>query len=61
MMDWYFSKTEATVWLSTAAGTRAEKFYRKAGWTETGTHGKGEIKFEMTVEAWHRVLLKRNF
>jgi len=52
MMDWYFSNTKTTVWLSTSPGTRAEQFYRKAGWTATGLYGKGEIKFEMTAEAW---------
>ena len=52
MMDWYFSQTNETIWLGTAPGTRAEQFYRKAGWTETGIHGKGEIKFEMTSEYW---------
>jgi hypothetical protein len=25
---------------------------RKAGWKETGTHGRGEIKFEMTCDNW---------
>ena len=52
MLDWYFIQTEETVWLGTAPGTRAEAFYRKAGWTEIGTHGKGEIKFEMTERKW---------
>lgn len=52
MMDWYFAHTKETVWLSTTPGTRAEQFYRKAGWTATGLYGKGEIKFEMTAEAW---------
>lgn len=61
MMEWYFSNTDAAIWLSTAAGTRAEKFYRKAGWKETGIHGNGEIRFEMTIEAWRRGLLNRNF
>jgi len=55
MLDWYFSKTEKTVWLSTAPGTRAEAFYRTAGWKETGLHGKNEIRFEMTYQDWlHR-------
>ncbi|HZH64744.1 MAG TPA: GNAT family N-acetyltransferase [Flavisolibacter sp.] len=53
MMNWYFSKTTKRVWLSTAADSRAEKFYRKAGWQETGLHGKGEIKFEMSSEQWN--------
>ncbi|MBS1917250.1 MAG: GNAT family N-acetyltransferase [Bacteroidetes bacterium] len=52
MLDWYFSQTKESVWLSTAPGTRAETFYRKSGWKETGIHGKNEIKFEMTKEKW---------
>ena len=52
MLEWYFSKTKEKVWLSTAPGTRAEMFYRKRGWKETGKHGKGEIKFEMTYDGW---------
>lgn len=52
MLHWYFSNTTATVWLGTAPGTRAASFYRKAGWQETGTHGKGEIKFEMQYAHW---------
>jgi GNAT superfamily N-acetyltransferase len=52
MLNWYFSQTDKTVWLGTSPKTRAEIFYRKAGWKEVGTHGKGEIKFEMTIEDW---------
>ena len=52
MINWYFQQTGETIWLGTAPGTRAESFYRKAGWTETGTHGKGEIKFEMTYSGF---------
>ena len=52
MLDWYFSHTSTTIWLGTSPGTRAEQFYRKAGWAETGAHGKGEIKFEMTAAQW---------
>ena|SRR5258706_742264 len=55
MMDWYFSQTSITAWLSTAPGTRAENFYRMAGWEETGIYGKGEIKFEMTAEDWRKI------
>jgi GNAT superfamily N-acetyltransferase len=55
MMNWYFSQTNDTIWLSTSPGTRAEQFYRKAGWTETGIYGKGEIKFEMTAENWKQL------
>ena len=52
MLRWYFDQTKETIWLGTAPGTRAEKFYRKAGWKEVGVHGKGEIKFEMTYTDW---------
>ena len=52
MLAWYFSQTQTTVWLGTSPNTRAESFYRKAGWKEIGMHGKNEIKFEMTFEDW---------
>ncbi len=52
MMDWYFVQTNEKVWLGTAPNSRAEKFYRMQGWKEVGTHGKGEIKFEMEYETW---------
>ena len=52
MMNWYFAQTNETIWLSTSPGTRAELFYRKAGWILVGTYGKGEIKFEMSSEHW---------
>lgn len=52
MMDWYFSQTGEIIWLSTEPGTRAETFYRMAGWRESGIYGKGELKFEMTAEEW---------
>ncbi len=54
MLDWYFSQTSQPVWLGTSPGTRAEGFYKAAGWRQTGLHGKGEIKFEMTLEEWRQ-------
>ncbi|HPW63840.1 MAG TPA: GNAT family N-acetyltransferase [Cyclobacteriaceae bacterium] len=59
MLDWYFSKTQKTVWLGTNPNTRAELFYRKAGWKEVGTHGEDEIKFEMTFKDWRQVRQKQ--
>lgn len=53
MLDWYFAQKEK-VWLGTAPGTRAEKFYRASGWRENGMHGK-EVKFEMTSEEWRNL------
>ncbi len=58
MVDWYFTQTKDKVWLGTSPNTRAESFYRKAGWKEIGTHGKGEIKFEMSFDEW--TALKKN-
>ena len=52
MIDWYFLQTKEKIWLGTAPNSRAEKFYRMQGWKEVGTHGKGEIKFEMNSETW---------
>lgn len=52
MMNWYFSKTQKTVWLGTAPDTRAEKFYEKQGWRKAGMVNKGEVKFEMSYEDW---------
>ncbi len=50
MLYWYFDQTRTNLWLGTSPETRAEMFYRKAGWKEIGTHGIDEIKFEMTYE-----------
>lgn len=52
MLYWYFEQTKTNVWLGTSPNTRAEVFYRNAGWKEISTHGKDEIKFEMTYENW---------
>jgi GNAT superfamily N-acetyltransferase len=52
MLDWYFSQTKNNVWLGTSPNTRAEMFYRNAGWKAIGMHGKDEIKFEMTFNDW---------
>jgi GNAT superfamily N-acetyltransferase len=60
MLDWYFSQTPKTVWLGTNPNTRAELFYRKAGWKETGTYGDGEIKFEMANSDWQKIRREQN-
>lgn len=56
MLNWYFNNTSTTVWLSTATGTRAEIFYRNAGWRQTGITRSGEIKFEMDIADWKKSL-----
>ena len=52
MLGWYFEQTTAPVWLSTAPGSRAEGFYRRAGWRETGRTSSGEVRFEMEKSPW---------
>lgn len=52
MLEWYFSQTSETVWLSTEPGSRAEGFYRNLGWKDVGTYGKGEVKFELSLADW---------
>lgn len=52
LLDWYYSKTTDTIWLSTAPKTRAADFYRSFGWKETGLMPNGEMKFELTADDW---------
>ena len=60
MLNWYFSQGKNKVWLGTAPNTRAVSFYKRAGWVETGVHGKGEIKFEMKSEEWFASVKRAN-
>ncbi|MBD2715693.1 GNAT family N-acetyltransferase [Microvirga sp. STR05] len=48
MLEWVFAQSTQAVWLSTAPGTRAEEFYRRQGWRQTGLTKSGEVRFEMT-------------
>ena len=52
MLNWYFKQGKEKVWLSTSPNTRAEKFYRKAGWQDVWRNPNGEIRFEMTAGLW---------
>lgn len=42
--------------LTTDPGTRADRFYRRAGWTDTGQTEEGEVIFErrLTLPSRHR-------
>ena len=55
MINWYFNKTGRTIWLNTSANTRAENFYKIAGWEQTGIQANGELKFEMKAENWRKL------
>jgi GNAT superfamily N-acetyltransferase len=59
MLDWYFQQTAETIWLGTGPGTRAETFYQKQGWRRAGTHGKNEVRFEMSLADW-QAMRQRN-
>jgi GNAT superfamily N-acetyltransferase len=37
------------LFLTTAPGTRAERFYSEAGWTRTGLTEEGELSFERNI------------
>jgi GNAT superfamily N-acetyltransferase len=46
MTEWLWSISDQPIWLSTDPGTRAEGFYKKAGWYITGKMPNGEVRFE---------------
>jgi GNAT superfamily N-acetyltransferase len=52
LLDWYYTETRETIWLSTAADTRAANFYRSFGFKENGKMPNGELKFELTADEW---------
>jgi GNAT superfamily N-acetyltransferase len=53
MLDWSFAQKDIeNLWLTTAPGTHAERFYQKSGWEKTGVTSTGEIRFEMSREKW---------
>ena len=50
-VQWLFDNGAADIWLTTGPGTRAERFYRSAGWRLAGMDA-GELRFEMDRETW---------
>lgn len=56
MLAWYFAQTAEPLWLGTAPNTRAEGFYRRAGWRDAGLRPNGEIRFEMTADEYRQTL-----
>jgi GNAT superfamily N-acetyltransferase len=47
---WLWSEGARSIWLTTDAGTRAERFYRDRGWVEVGRKDNGEIRFELKCQ-----------
>lgn len=48
MVAWLFSRGVPQLWLSTDPNTRAERFYRAAGWQYAGMLPTGEMRFELS-------------
>ena len=48
MVAWLWSQGHDRLWLTTEPGTRAERFYREAGWKLLGTTSSGELRFELS-------------
>jgi GNAT superfamily N-acetyltransferase len=51
MLAWARERGLRKLWLSTSGGTRAERFYRRAGWLPAGVTATGEVRLEMTLDA----------
>jgi GNAT superfamily N-acetyltransferase len=47
LVAWLWSRGLERLWLTTAPGTRAERFYDVAGWERVGVTSSGEIRFEL--------------
>jgi GNAT superfamily N-acetyltransferase len=47
MVAWLWTQGSSQLWLTTERDTRAERFYREAGWTCTDTVKGGELRFEL--------------
>ena len=45
MLDWLQSQACARIWLTTEPGTRAERFYRRAGWRFEEIDASGDAAF----------------
>jgi GNAT superfamily N-acetyltransferase len=49
MVTWLFAQSRDPVWLTTGRNTRAEHFYRAAGWRAVGPAADGEMRFELSA------------
>ena len=46
MLAWLWGRGLERLWLTTAPGTRAQRFYEAAGWQNGGVQPSGELLFE---------------
>jgi GNAT superfamily N-acetyltransferase len=47
MVAWLWDQGRDHLWLTTEPGTRAERFYQRAGWERAGAVDGGEVRFEL--------------
>lgn len=52
MVDWLFSTGLARLSLGTQPGSRADAFYRRAGWRPLHIDDHGERRFELLATDW---------
>jgi GNAT superfamily N-acetyltransferase len=52
-VGWLFENGAQTLWLTTQPGTRAEKFYAKAGWKLSRIEPNGECRLEIEQKNWN--------
>ncbi|MBL8268219.1 GNAT family N-acetyltransferase [Steroidobacter sp.] len=48
MVAWLWQQGHEQLSLTTEPGTRAERFYEKAGWQRAGITDRGEVRFELS-------------
>ena len=49
MLSWLWAQGLKRLFLTTEKGTRAQRFYLRAGWRDRGEQSNGEILFEQTT------------
>ena len=47
LVAWFWARGLDTLWLTTSPRTRAERFYRAAGWQQVAATPGGELRFEL--------------
>lgn len=50
MVEWLHARGHARLWLTTDPGTRAQRFYARAGWLSRGLQDNGELRFEREAD-----------
>ncbi len=55
MVTWLFAQGLPRLRLGTEPGTRAQRFYERAGWRRTGSGERGEVAYELSASDIIRV------